>query len=370
MRIITRYILAEVAVPSLLALFVIGFVAVAKDLEERAEVLRLELITPWDIARLSAYFLPTLVSVIIPYTFMMGILLAFSRLASQNEITAMRAAGIPLRRILAPVVLTSALLSIAAFFIQDIGQPWGVKRFNDLIYEELAKRATLEMLRPGEMHVFGSEQWRVFIEERDEATGRLYDIEILAPQEGGGYWVYHAASAEVVRGPEASGLLLRDGHLIMPDQEGLLVRNTFPEWMVELPALEALRAPSQRRELSLANLLQEENRLSEIFAERQAPRLKQELARTRNEAALRIAWPLSCLAMCVCAAPLAARPQRAARSFSFAIGAVVGLVHYMLFLVTEPRGLLPLEQTIALALSGNLLLCIAGAVLIWRVDHV
>lgn len=370
MRIITRYILREVAVPSLLALFVISFIAVAKDLEERAEVLRLELITAWDLVRLAGYFLPTLVSIIIPYTFMMGILLAFSRLASQNEITAMRAAGIPLRNLLMPILVTGGLLSVASFFIQDVGQPWGVQRFNQLIYEDLAKRATLEMLAPGEMHVFGDAEWRVFIESRDEATGRLHDIEILAPQDDGSFWVYHAATAEVVRGPKASGLLLRDGHLIMPDQEGMLVRNTFPEWMVELPALEALRAPSQRRQLSLAGLLKEEDRLSDIYEDNQAPRVQQELARARNEAALRVAWPLSCLAMCLVAAPLAVRAQRAARSFSFAIGATVGLAHYLLFLVTEPRGLLPLGATFALALSGNLLLCVIGVVLTWRVDRV
>jgi len=370
MRIITRYILREVAVPSLLALFVISFIAVAKDLEERADVLRLELITAWDIARLTAYFLPTLVSVIIPYTFMMGILLAFSRLASQNEITAMRAAGIPLRRLLIPIALTGLLLSMASFFIQDVGQPWGVRRFNTLIYEDLARRATLEMLRPGEMHVFGEAQWRVFIEDRDEESGRLHGIEIMAPQEDGSYWVYHAAEAEVVRGPQASGLKLRDGHLIMPDQEGMLVRNTFPEWTVELPALESLRAPSQRRQLSLVELLREEDRLSGIFAESQAPRVRQELARTRNEAGLRVAWPLSCLAMSLVAAPLAARTTRAARSFSFAIGASVGIAHYLLFLMTEPRGLLPLAATFALALSGNLVLIVIGAILTWRVDRV
>src|SRR5690606_32304449 len=109
-----------------IAFGVITFLAIGMEIEERSELLDFRLLTPRDIAWMCVYFLPTLIAVVIPYTYMMGILIALGGLAQHREITAMRAAGIPLRRLVWPVLGLGAALSVGAWALQDWGQPWGI----------------------------------------------------------------------------------------------------------------------------------------------------------------------------------------------------------------------------------------------------
>jgi lipopolysaccharide export system permease protein len=370
LRLITRYVLREIAVPSVIVFVVITFIAIGMEIEERSELLDFELLTLTDILLLCLYFLPTLVAIVIPYTFMMGILIAFGSLAQHREITAMRAAGIPLKRLIWPVLAIGAVLSVCAFALQDWGQPWGVRQMNRLIYEDLATRASIDVLTPGTMHVFGSQQWRVFIGGRDEATGVLRDIEIMAPQGDGTFWVYRASEAQVITSERGAHLRLRNGHLIMPDAEGYIARNTFPEWTVRLDEMRGRLAPPGRHTFSLRELLANEERMRAEYERAPAPRLEAALRGEREEIAKRLTWPVACLALAAMATPLAARPRGPGRSYSYAIGAVVGVVYYLLYILGSTGLFMPLWVTVSVAMIGNALFLVAGFVLTWRVDRV
>lgn len=371
MRLINRYILREITVPAVIAFVVITFLAIGREIESRRDALDVDLLTLTDIAWMCVYFLPTLVAIVIPYTFMMGILIAFGGLAQHREITAMRSAGIPLRRMIWPVLGIGAVLSVGAFFLQDWGQPWGIRQMNRLVYEDLATRASIDILTPGTMHVFGSQQWRVYIGSRDDERGVLRDLEILAPQSDGAIWVYRAEEAEVLRREDGSArLVLRNGHLIMPDAEGFIARNTFPEWTVRLDEMRGRLAPALRLGLSLQELRATEARNAATYAATQAPRAGAALQGDRQEIADRLSWPVACLALAALATPLAARPRGPGRSYSYAIGTVVGLSYYLLHVLTSTNLLLPLWGTVALGMTGNILFLTAGIILVWRVDRV
>ena len=370
MRLIPRYVLREIAVPAIIVFVVITFIAIGMEIEERSELLDFELLTLGDIGRLCLYFLPTLVAVVIPYTYMMGILIAFGGLAQNREITAMRAAGIPLRRLIWPVLAIGVVLSGGAFALQDWGQPWGIRQMNRLIYEDLATRASIDVLTPGTMHVFGSQQWRVFIGGRDDETGVLRDLELMMPQGDGTFWVYRAEEAKVETRPTGAVLVLRNGHLIMPDAEGYIARNTFPEWTVRLDEMRGRIAPALRHSLSLRELLTNEARMSESYASTPAPRLEAALRGEREEIAKRLTWPVACLALAAMATPLAARPRGPGRSYSYAIGTAVGITYYLLYILGNTGLFLPLWTTIAIAMTGNALFLVVGFTLTWRVDRV
>ena len=85
LRILTRYILAEVAAPTALSLLVIGFLAISSKLREKIrDVDDLGFLTAIDIAQLLLCFLPTLVTIVIPVAYMMGVLMAFGQLSQRN----------------------------------------------------------------------------------------------------------------------------------------------------------------------------------------------------------------------------------------------------------------------------------------------
>jgi LPS export ABC transporter permease LptF/LPS export ABC transporter permease LptG len=94
MRIFTRYILREVVSYALLGGVVFTFVLFMRDLGKILDLVVRDSASLTDVLRIFAYTLPNTLTFSIPTAVLAGILLGLSRLASDSEITAMRACGI------------------------------------------------------------------------------------------------------------------------------------------------------------------------------------------------------------------------------------------------------------------------------------
>lgn len=364
---LTRYTLREIAVPAVMAIAIIGFVGVANELRERRGALPLEFVSSWDITRLAFYFSPTLAAYIIPITYMMGILLAFGRLSQNNEITAMKAAGIPLKRMVLPVIGVGLVLSALSFVLMDRVQPWAAAQANHILYVELPERITLEILPTGSVQEIGD--WRVYFGGRDPETKTLKDIVIREPRKDG-EWVFYADEARFVDSPQGAYLVLSEGHIIRPQQKGDVARVTIRDFKIAVP--EALRraAPSQRHTLTLRDLYAKERDVAKIQAAAPSKSNTEDLRKTRTEIADRFTLPLACLAVSFLAAPLAVRAPRSGRSYSFALGFVIIFVYYLMRMLLEPTDLVSLADAILRGAAPNLVLCLAGVAALWRVDRV
>lgn len=418
LKLVTRYVLAEVAAPSALALSVILFLGVIHELRERRKVLNVAFIQLWDIVRLTAYLTPTLVYYVVPIAYMMGILLAFGRLAQQNEVTAVRAAGIPLKRIVLPVILGGAMLSAACFVVQDWIQPAALRKANELIYIELPKRLTLETLPTGVVQTLGD--WRVYVGSRDDKTRTLKEVEILVPK-GDKAGVYYAESATLLREEGRSSIVMRNGHVFLPEEGNRVSCITFNPAVLSVPDTPAIRIPNQRRMLTLRelyamerflslvgelherglwddrmadDLLWHQGRLAEIaripdeikesrrivsaaalahvegVRNRRTSDLRDDLHKTRTEIGDRLSLPLACLAVSFVAAPLGARARASGRTYGFAIGSAICLIYYVLWSAMSPRTLHSFTEAIIRSQAPNVLLLAAGVWCLWRVDRV
>ncbi len=405
--------------PSALAFAVVSFMGVANELKERYEALQVAQLALWDLTRLVLFFMPTIVPYIIFIAYMMGILFAFGRLSQHVEITAMKAAGIPLKRVVLPIIVGGVVLSGVSFVLQDRVQPWSLKRANVLLYRELPERITVDVLPAGVMHRFND--WRIYIGGKDPETRTLKNINVRAPV-GDEAWFYYAAEARVVQTPEGSGKpVMPTAHLIRPRAEGKLYRVTLTDWELGLPTPEKVKIPSKRRMLTLRELyakqgllavalrlneegLWDERLLDDLVASggslaeigrvpeeikrdypgpltirgpwleelRRAPseRLLYELRKMRTEISDRLSLSLACLAVSVVAAPLAVRGGSGGRSFSFAIGFTIMVVWFLAKELAEPSMICPLGVTVLRGLVPDLTLGLAGAWALWRVDRI
>jgi LPS export ABC transporter permease LptG/LPS export ABC transporter permease LptF len=83
---------------------------------------------PWrTVARLFALVLPQALPYTIPLGVLVGTLLALSRMSADGEVTAMRAAGVPGRRV-APAVLMFAFLALGVTACSTVWlQPWSIR---------------------------------------------------------------------------------------------------------------------------------------------------------------------------------------------------------------------------------------------------
>lgn len=368
-----RYILRQIWLPALLSAILICAVVIAGAIQDQVKLLLADMpflpITFLDLGKISFFALPAGAGFIIPITFLIGLMIAFGRMAANYEIVALQAAGISLKRLAVSVTVAGGLLSGLCFLIQDQARPWANSQLRALLGSDLPLRLTLDMLPPGVMHEFG--EWRVYIDAKD-ADGTLRDITVLKPDEAGGVEAFYARSARVLREDAASFLELTEGYLI-PDQMNR--KLTFASLRQRIPSLEERYVPNAIESLTLAQLL-EENRLASARLEqthnipdaRQARRLRMELAD-------RFAFPLMCLALAAAAAPIGVRaPRGAARSATFASGFLLAAAYFGVRRAAEipfdPFNVPPIAVFVLAGQAPNLLLGALGAWFVWRLDRV
>ena len=101
------------------------------------------------------FLTPTLIYQILPISILVAILVAFSVLSRQNEITAFKACGVSVHRLALPVFITSLVFS-AALFAFDFYYVPGANRTQDALRDEIKGRATQTYLNPERKWIWGS----------------------------------------------------------------------------------------------------------------------------------------------------------------------------------------------------------------------
>lgn len=96
-----------------------------------------------DFIRLCAYIIPNLLLFSIPMASMIGVIIAFTRLSNENEIMAMKAAGIGLYKMLPPVIIfalfTASLASLSSIHFIPSGNEAMRKMLFQLAKEKIDK---------------------------------------------------------------------------------------------------------------------------------------------------------------------------------------------------------------------------------------
>ena len=116
MRLLGRYIFREVVSSAVLGTALATFVVFLQRLEQIFKVLVGSNAEPRTVLALFLCSLPPVLPLTIPFGVLVGILIGLGRLASDGEILAMRAAGVPSRKVILPVLLFAGLgLGLAGF---------------------------------------------------------------------------------------------------------------------------------------------------------------------------------------------------------------------------------------------------------------
>ncbi len=141
MRILDRYLLREFA--GYLVLGLVGFIVifVVVDLVEKIEVFLDHAAALPLIAEYYLNLAPDIVVRVLPVALLLATFLALGQLNKFGELTAMRAAGISLLRILVPVFGIAVTCAIASLLLGDLVVP-GATRRRDEIYNERIQHMT------------------------------------------------------------------------------------------------------------------------------------------------------------------------------------------------------------------------------------
>ncbi|HQR17096.1 MAG TPA: LptF/LptG family permease [Gemmatimonadales bacterium] len=185
MRLLSRYLLRQLAAPFVFALAALTSIMLLNQLAKRFGALVGKGL-PWTvIGEVFLLSLPFIIAMTLPMAVLLAVLYAFSTLAAGNEITAMRASGISIGQLLRPVFAAALLLTAADFVFVDQGLPAANLRLKALIFDIGRKRPTLE-LREQALNEVPPSQLYLRAGRIDPASGRLRDVTIydMSGQQG------------------------------------------------------------------------------------------------------------------------------------------------------------------------------------------
>ncbi len=124
-----RYILDETIRPFLGAAAFFLFVLLMFQVIRLADVFVVHNVSGYSILSLMGYLSLTFTPVIFPIAFLLAVLLGFGRLSTDSEVLAMRAAGLSVYSMLAPVLALGSLLAVLTMFCNSYFVPYGARMF-------------------------------------------------------------------------------------------------------------------------------------------------------------------------------------------------------------------------------------------------
>jgi len=373
MRIFTRYILREVVGYALLGGVLFTFILFMRYLLPLMELAVRGAASPADILRLIGYLLPSFLTLTIPMAVLIGILLGLSRLASDSEITAMRASGMG---VLSFVRIVSIFAVVA----------WAACAFNTLY---LAPKASAALLHYEQDTKSGQAaaievQPRVFYEDFKNYV--LYVQDTIPGANGASVWKHvfladltqpatpHIITAEeaiaMSGGPQTLKMQLFDGtrHDIAgnnPDQYNIA---TFTSTELPLQTGQTEDSHISRRDTPMQALS-----LREVwqFAHSQGNGSRSNIDPQpyRIELHRRFSWPAACLVLMLVGVPLGLSSKRGGKGTGFVITIFLVFLYYVLSAVGVALARDGKLSAFTGVWGANLLFTAAGVLLIQQLSR-
>ncbi len=134
------------------------------------------------VAKFFWYMALTLVPMALPLSVLLTALISFGNMGENLELTAMKSAGIPLRRIMAPLAIICAILMCVSFVFQNRISPISQKQLTRLLVTIKETSPAIEI--PEGVFYNGIPNVNLFVKHKEASTGMLYDIIIYKMDQG------------------------------------------------------------------------------------------------------------------------------------------------------------------------------------------
>lgn len=126
------------------------------------------------IAELFFYAALTMVPMALPLAVLLASLMTFGNLGEKFELTAMKAAGISLFKIMRPLMVVMGLIAVGAFFFQNDVLPVAQTKMYTLLFSVRQKSPEVEI--PERSFYDQIPNMNLYVESKNRETGMLYDM--------------------------------------------------------------------------------------------------------------------------------------------------------------------------------------------------
>lgn len=124
-----RYVWTEVSSPFLGGVLFFIFVLLMFQIIRLSDFLVVHSVSIDMIFRLMGYLIVSFLPVVVPIAFLLAVLVGFGRLSADSEVIAMRASGLSLYRLTAPVFMQGVVVAMLSLTLNLYLVPWANQRF-------------------------------------------------------------------------------------------------------------------------------------------------------------------------------------------------------------------------------------------------
>lgn len=134
------------------------------------------------IGELFFYASLTMIPMALPLAILLASLMTFGNLGERFELTAMKASGVSLLKVMSPLIVLVALIAIAAFFFQNNVLPVAQTKMWTLLYSMRQKSPELEI--PEGVFYDQIPGYNLYVKEKNRDNGTLYHMMIYDLSKG------------------------------------------------------------------------------------------------------------------------------------------------------------------------------------------
>jgi len=303
---------------------------------------------------------PYLIYQLTPLSVLLGVLVTFGLMQKANEVTAMKASGISIYRVIFPVLVIASVLATSLFFFDQLYLPHANQR-QDELRNRIKGKAAQTYLRPDRKWIFGEHStiyyYRFFDPDRDqfgsisafqfdpqtfEFTHRIYAARAHW-QDDLHKWVYEHGWERSFRGPAMESF--RDF-----DAETFAQSDEPPQYFK--------KEVKQSSEMNY-------DELSEYIRDLQQGGY--DVVRLRVQLQKKLAFPIITFVMAILAVPFALSAGRKGALTGVAISIGVAVIYWTVSSLFEAMGNLSQLPPALAAWSPDLIFALAGGYLILKV---
>jgi len=355
-KILDRYIVKEVMSFVALAVAALTIMLIVRTLFELTDMLINKRVAWLYVVQLLFYRLPAFLVLTLPMSLLASSELAIGRLSTDGEITAMRAAGISLRRVVIPFVIAALVISILSFLINDYVVPEANHISQNIIREIVLKKGPSYIRR----NVFfrDAENRYFYVNLFDEKNMVIQDIMI--------YEFSREKSTRMITAKKGKWVnntwKLENGTIYNYDEEGKITYEmsfATMDIIVKEDLQKFFKNQRTPQEMNSKELRQQINILQQVGAD------------TKNfevDLHMKYSVPFSGLIFVLLGVPLGLQVKRGGKSAGIIISIVLILVYYISVSTTRSFGRGGMLTPVLAAWLPNIIFAILGIIIIFRAE--
>lgn len=342
MRILNRYILIDYLILFLTALGLITFVMTVGSMLKAVDLMSRG-ISPMLIVRFFFQNIPYILSFSTPISILFSALLLFGRLSMDNEISAMKACGMSLWRLVSPLIVLSVLLTGICLYINCEVAP-NAKFANKKLLRSAGVDEPLKLLEEGRF-IKDFPNLMIYVGKKD--GNQVEDVVAYETTDDGRIRRSVRAGRGEIEADNINKILrvrLYDGNLETPDIDDPhdISKTTYtPFQYIQLPPLdfkELLKDDKVRIKDSYMTLPQLISHIRNV--ERDFPMLSERQQASQRsglavEANRRISTAVACFTFMLIGIPLGVKSHRKETSVGMVVSLVIVFVYYIFIVIAK-----------------------------------